>query len=123
VIGGFFGLLLLFFIAWYFCCRKEKELVGRPVPMDSNTKTLAPVYLPQPYPALPEQYAPAPMPVQPAPDGLVQPTGQPTLYSSYQALPPVGFAPVETYPPQMMVPAPGGYPAPYGVVPQPAYGI
>jgi len=122
VIGGFFGLLLLLLIAWYFCCKKDKENpVGRPVGQD---KPLAPVYLPQPYPALPEQYAPAPIPAYPAMDGVIQPTGQPTLYSSYQAVPvPTAYAPVETYPPQMMLSAPGSYPAPYGVVPQPAYGI
>ena len=41
---------------------------------------------------------------------IVQPTGQPMLYSSYQG-PPV----MEAYPLQ-----PGAYPVPYGVVPQPA---
>ncbi len=116
VIGGFFGLLLLLLIAWYLFCRKKKEpeLVGRPVPME---KPMAPVYLPQPYPALPEQYTPAPMPAYPVPvESVVQPTGQPTLYTS------LVNAPSEAYPAQMMVAAPG-YPAPYGVVPQPAYGI
>jgi hypothetical protein len=77
-------------------------------------KPLAPVYLPQPYPSLPEQYMPAPMPAYPevVPTTVVQ-TTQPMLYSSYQAAPVM-----EALPPQ-----PGAYPAPYGVVPQPAYGL
>jgi len=111
VLGGFFGLLLIGALIWYLCCRKPApEPVGRAVAMAD--KPLAPVYLPQPYPSLPEQYVPAPMPAYPVPE-VVQPTGQPMLYSSYQAAPVM-----EAYPPQ-----PGAYPAPYGVVPQPAYGI
>ena len=74
-------------------------------------KPLAPVYLPQPYPSLPEQYIPAPVPAYPE---VVQTIGQPMLYSSYQGVPVM-----EAYPAQ-----PGAYPAPYGVVPQPAsYGM
>eukprot|EP00283_Hemiselmis_rufescens_P000758 CAMPEP_0173470394 /NCGR_PEP_ID=MMETSP1357-20121228/77851_1 /TAXON_ID=77926 /ORGANISM="Hemiselmis rufescens, Strain PCC563" /LENGTH=4076 /DNA_ID=CAMNT_0014438669 /DNA_START=54 /DNA_END=12284 /DNA_ORIENTATION=+ len=111
VLGGFFGLLLIGALIWYLCCRKPApEPVGRAVAMAD--KPLAPVYLPQPYPSLPEQYVPAPMPAYPVTE-VVQPTGQPMLYSSYQAAPVM-----EAYPPQ-----PGAYPAPYGVVPQPAYGI
>jgi len=119
VIGGFFGLLLLLLL-FYFCCLRKKEVppTARAVPMQEPAKPLAPVYLPQPYPSLSEQFAPAPMPAYPGmmmEGGVVQPTGQPTLYSSMQgvvAFPPPGM--VETYPPQ-----PGTYLAPYGVVPQP----
>ena len=86
----------------------------------SQSQFLIGVYLPEPYPAIPEQYVPAPIPAYPM-EGVVQPTGQPTLYSSYQAVP--AFAPIETYPPQVAVTSPASYPAPYGIVPQPAYGI
>jgi hypothetical protein len=113
VLGGFFGLLLIGTAIWYACCRKPPpEPVGRAVAMVD--KPLAPVYLPQPYPSLPEQYMPAPMPAYPevVPTTVVQ-TTQPMLYSSYQAAPVM-----EVLPPQ-----PGAYPAPYGVVPQPAYGL
>jgi len=111
VVGGFFGLLAIGALIYFACCyRPKEEPVGRAVAIVD--KPLAPVYLPQPYPSLPEQYMPAPMPAYPVTE-VVQPTGQPMLYSSYQAAPVM-----EAYPPQ-----PGAYPAPYGVVPQPAYGI
>jgi len=115
VLGGFFGLLLIGLLVWYLCCRKpEPEPVGRAVAMVD--KPLAPVYLPQPYPSLPEQYMPAPVPAYPE---VVQ-TTQPVLYSSYQGVPLM-----EAYPAQPgLYPAqPGSYPAPFGVVPQPvSYG-
>jgi hypothetical protein len=111
VLGGFFGLLLIGLLIWYLCCRKPApEPVGRAVAIE---KPLAPVYLPQPYPTLPEQYVPQPVPVLDATTSIVQPTGQPMLYSSFQGVPVM-----EAYPAQ-----PGSYPAPYGVAPQAAYGI
>ena len=113
VLGGFFGLLLIGLLIWYLCCRKPApEPVGRPVAIE---KPLAPVYLPQPYPTLPEQYVPVlePVPVLDATTSIVQPTGQPMLYSSFQGVPVM-----EAYPAQ-----PGSYPAPYGVAPQVPYGI
>ena len=127
VLGGFFGALLLALLAWFLCCRNKKPAQnydGRapapvdPMPAVPASKPLAPVYLPQPYPALPEQFGAAPMPPAFPEMGVVQPTGQPTLYSSMQGMP---YPPMSGSFPAAPPPMSGSYPAPYGVVQQPMY--
>jgi hypothetical protein len=90
VLGGFFGLLLLAALA-YFCCLKKTPVAQPYQPPEENRsgnyegrpvapvpeKVLAPVYLPQPYPAHPQQEAPPPSPGPRFP-GVGQPPGQPT---------------------------------------------
>eukprot|EP00281_Chroomonas_sp_CCMP1168_P017251 CAMPEP_0206219836 /NCGR_PEP_ID=MMETSP0047_2-20121206/4528_1 /ASSEMBLY_ACC=CAM_ASM_000192 /TAXON_ID=195065 /ORGANISM="Chroomonas mesostigmatica_cf, Strain CCMP1168" /LENGTH=3848 /DNA_ID=CAMNT_0053642399 /DNA_START=64 /DNA_END=11610 /DNA_ORIENTATION=+ len=133
VLGGFFGALLLALLVWFCCCRGkgkkgQQEPTGRPMPPPepmqergpAPSKPLAPVYLPQPYPALPEQFAPAPMPAYPE-MGVVQPTGQPTLYSSMSAMPAgMPYPPMSGSFPAAAPPMSASY-APYGVVQQPMY--
>jgi len=86
-------LLIPLGIAAYYCTRKEK--------MPPTGKPMAPVYLPQPYPVLPVEYAPvaAPMPV-------MQMSPQPVA---------IEYAPMQMSPqPVMMMPM-NGSPVPYGM--------
>jgi hypothetical protein len=64
VVGGLLGLLLLAAIAYYCCRQQEQGPTGRAV---AQEKPMVPVYLPQAYPVIPAEYAPAaaPMPVMP----------------------------------------------------------
>jgi hypothetical protein len=64
VVGGLLGLLLLAAIAYYCCREQEQGPTGRAV---AQEKPMVPVYLPQAYPVIPAEYAPAaaPMPVMP----------------------------------------------------------
>jgi len=93
-------LLIPLGIAAYYCSQQEE--------VPPTGKPMAPVYLPQPYPVLPVEYAPvaAPMP-------LMQMSPQPIAIEYAQAPMPM---PVMQMSPQPVMMAPiGGSPVPYGM--------